>query len=686
MKLSKIQLSSETNKPIKECVVGIMQFENYEQLQEFTTQNAYSPFQFKGKFRRNMDFVSADTFAIDIDSGLESLQQLEDIVKNKMKVSALIMPTRNNMKEKVLLSGEKLAACVRARVIFALDRALTSREEVVALFNYIKQYIPNIDEACKDAARFYYASQSEGAIIVESPNKLKVIEVVATTSVPTIVSTIDRQALRVEHGKLRLRPSSYDYFKNGAPNGHRHTATVAAAYDAKQQLWTKEEFKAELDIVKFPWMDDFNNRKRIDDVFDNPDREIGNPRLPQNSTPRGTEKTNLVPDNHALNIISRWLEDNNFKVSYDRSVIGNDGSYMDLEGLHNMFNIHLARLNIDIKNKVIESSLYLWVEEARHVYKQQIVQELCGATNFDNDYVYKELHRFLAVYKKEPTDLDVRVLAHQLWSIKKKLCNKHSECINPMMFILTGREQKTGKSWGLINYLLAPLKDLLLPQAKFAILSESNEAAILDDSFAINFDEMAKAENTDLENIKSTITGTNLKQRVMRHTYHRRLRINATFFGTSNMSVSNIIKDDTGMRRFYEVIVDRSRTLCEQDRLHVMPSIDYVALFSRLDHLGPSPIDSQDYSDQLTIAQEQLRHKKPVEAWLEDVGYDTEGGGETLGKDLLNAFNEWYTAARYNPTAFGREMAELGFKKRHSMKGNVYNIKLKMNSSTSSDY
>lgn len=117
-------------------------FDNEEQLFDLVTSYGWSPSVFKG-YRNNANFSFCDVLALDIDSGMR-LQDAELICKNK-GLCALISPSPSFTEE-----------LHKFRIIFPLVKRITDPEVFSATWKRLGEYFPEIDEQCKDMARFYF--------------------------------------------------------------------------------------------------------------------------------------------------------------------------------------------------------------------------------------------------------------------------------------------------------------------------------------------------------------------------------------------------------------------------------------------------------------------------------------------------------------------------------------------------
>lgn len=125
------------------------------ELNSIIIESAHSPGIFRGDERKNENFLYADTIELDFDGGIAPTQ-----VHKKLKSLGLdhsITLTRHHLKNKK--SGKReMPPDHRFRVIIPLEKRVTTVEQYTHAWNYLASLFPEIDQQCKDPARFFFAS------------------------------------------------------------------------------------------------------------------------------------------------------------------------------------------------------------------------------------------------------------------------------------------------------------------------------------------------------------------------------------------------------------------------------------------------------------------------------------------------------------------------------------------------
>lgn len=124
---------------------------NFDEIPNIVTQKLWSPFKFRGDQkteRSKNNFVSCQILVLDIDDGI----RIEDAIAEleARNLTFIIGTTKSHQKEK---NGK---VCDRFRVILPLNTEITSEAEYLATWHKAKSIFPQIDNSCKDVARFYF--------------------------------------------------------------------------------------------------------------------------------------------------------------------------------------------------------------------------------------------------------------------------------------------------------------------------------------------------------------------------------------------------------------------------------------------------------------------------------------------------------------------------------------------------
>lgn len=229
---------------------------------------------------------------------------------------------------------------------------------------------------------------------------------------------------------------------------------------------------------------------------------------------------------------------------------------------------------------------------------------------------------------REGTELNGAVLGHWIWCVKRKLAGLRVQ--EAMCPVFQGMS-RSGKTTELLR-LCEPLGGLKAITTTDQLCDPRNWQ-LLHDHYVIVLDEMANMKPANAETLKLVITGQDLKQRVMATTTHVSVSVNASFIGTCNPPLRDVIHDTTSGARFWEI---RAHDRLPWDDLG---KIDPLLLWHSVDHKAESPL--MPVRDQIQRLQhDKLRTKSLLEMFLEDAGCSS-GQLVVPSADFHSAYRNW---------------------------------------------
>jgi len=194
-----------------------------------------------------------------------------------------------------------------------------------------------------------------------------------------------------------------------------------------------------------------------------------------------------------------------------------------------------------------ELATYLYADVCRDAYIGRLRDEVrLGGQPGD------ALNAFLKfLLQREPSKLEVVAFEQFIWQIKRRIHGKPTEW--EIMPLFTG-----GQGWGKTRHLqrlwasIPSLPTFVAKGQRFKIFDDDFGRAIFNQCFIIPFEEMSGARRQDIETLKMFITEDEVQARIMRAEQFQVMKLNATFYGTSNLPGGASLSDSTGMRRFFE--------------------------------------------------------------------------------------------------------------------------------------
>jgi hypothetical protein len=188
---------------------------------------------------------------------------------------------------------------------------------------------------------------------------------------------------------------------------------------------------------------------------------------------------------------------------------------------------------------------------------------------------------------------------------------------------------------------------------------------------------MAATRKVNVEALKNKITSKWLNYRPLGKTTRVQGKNFASFIGTSNSHVADIIHDPTSSRRYFEYwVTDR----CKWDDIN---TIDYLELWRGIDESLETPYIS-DVLVELDTAQELVRAKDSVEEWLELDELVAESHDFVKPRQAYGDYVEFMREQQREKFSVGikrffNRMTELGLNGKDKDHGRHYRIKASSN-------
>lgn len=313
----------------------------------------------------------------------------------------------------------------------------------------------------------------------------------------------------------------------------------------------------------------------------------------------------------------------------------------------------LRLLNDELKTgfnrNIIDDALSTWADEKSAEVKLEIFANIkysiASVTEGE-----KQLAKLLDSFVDGDRELIKKIMMHFIWQVKRKFLGLPVE--RHMMPVLTGGLHGSGKST-LVKLFTSPLEDGTR-SSDFSQITDDRNIELWENTFVMILDEMAYSTRADVEKVKNIITSTTLERRPMGTNQISKIYQSATFIGTSNKTLGELIKDETGNRRFFPVPVK------DKFDYDVINSTNYKSIWKMVDEHAECPINS--ILAEISEIQESERNKSAVEVWLEQFEFVK---GKYTGSDFYQEFKLWaednwsrhdlqYTTI----TSFGREIAK----------------------------
>lgn len=370
--------------------------------------------------------------------------------------------------------------------------------------------------------------------------------------------------------------------------------------------------------------------------------------------------------------VQSWVAFNGIKVAANGLLIGADLEstfstlWLDYISETAVYNIRLKQQHEasghsgpapKIKRVPKDELEAAWLEypaKAKKVAQQNLIASILPFNGETTD-----LKQWLtALMVTEPSELDIAVMKHFIWQIKRRAQN--ADVVYHICPIFFGK-QGGGKTTA-IKKLLSPIKEMVIEFNP----DEATDGRVKS-SFAHNlvcfFDEMANMARVEMEELKKLITADTVTYRPLYTNSFANVQQRCSFIGGSNKSMSELVYDPTGMRRFYEIVCR------DKADFNAINNIDYAAIYSSIDgslergYLEP-------FLEELAAHQAHRQTADEVQHFIQEQNLLGGIPKEITAADLYSAFIQWRATAGYAAkqpmvvSSFGMRLSSLKVAKR----------------------
>jgi hypothetical protein len=376
--------------------------------------------------------------------------------------------------------------------------------------------------------------------------------------------------------------------------------------------------------------------------------------------------------------VNKYLETNNISVNERGELICSSGKnnldlfntmYLDYDQQVRAHNANEATKAANIRDKVsvipekmMQKALDELISSKKITYRIETINSLqCKTEDLS------ETKRFIQALTGKVTDEDLAVLSHWMWQVKTKM--KQGSPSYHIMPIFFGK-QEGGKTVAL-NKLIGPINNFRL-NISLEQMTDDRYFKAMSENFVIVFDEMERADRTDIDALKKQVTIDFNDYRPLGTNSVFKVRQACSFIGATNRPVAEQIVDSTGMRRFWQVDC--------MDKLdwNVLNSINYTAMWQGIDE---NRVDGYilDKINEIRAKQQGLVAKEELQMFIESKSLDsTKTGKKVTSEDLYREYKFWSQDNGFKPMNnvwFGRKMAGKGFKTSViKMAGKTHNV------------
>lgn len=325
----------------------------------------------------------------------------------------------------------------------------------------------------------------------------------------------------------------------------------------------------------------------------------------------------------------------------------------DLSDLSSELRLVNEDLNLGFRDSVIADAISTWKKEMTRAQKvnafMAIGYEKGRATGPCGEQMWKDMETACFDVSATRPGFAIAVIRKFMWQVKRKAHNV--PVTNHLMPVITGAQGK-GKTQ-FVERMTAPLEDFK-SGTDFGVITD-NKTIDIWSSYILFLDEMGLLSKADVDQVKNLITREHAPIRLMKQNESAQVRNCATFIGCSNKSLGQLVRDDTGVRRFAEL------QFTATPDFDAINAIDWMMLWQSVNERDTDPMISMNMMQMLRDQQEENRNQSPVEVWVRQFGRDYRDW--TSASALHLQYREWereaFPRSDTNLISFGRTLTSL---------------------------
>lgn len=350
------------------------------------------------------------------------------------------------------------------------------------------------------------------------------------------------------------------------------------------------------------------------------------------------------------------------QVKFENGMIKRKGAFISSDDLVREYYLDLKKKH----HRLSKADIHDVIVHEQYKFKSECLKQFRAGLKFRESNQLTEQWLRAVVGESPRFQIYLAVMQHFLWQVKRKVFDLPVE--HHLMPIITGK-QGSGKSTAIFK-MIEPIAEYSVT-LDVSSATDSREHFNFHKNFVCFFDELARAQNADVNSLKKLISAPKITYRILSRHENGEAPNTCTFIGATNGRIEDMIYDPTGMRRFFEI------PGMEKLDWPIINSMEYARLWQSIDEAQPSPI--LPFLDQIREIQEEIRALDSVEEWICEKGI-TFVSGDTLvigesskaPQELYRNYAEWLETQKRKPVSqkkFSLRIQEQGAVQSRSQSG-----------------
>ncbi|AIV05458.1 hypothetical protein LA59_08205 [Vibrio harveyi] len=262
------------------------------------------------------------------------------------------------------------------------------------------------------------------------------------------------------------------------------------------------------------------------------------------------------------------------------------------------------------------------------------------------------------------SDDDILIFKSWVWNVKRTINKLEKEQVPmPLLFAV---EQRFGKST-FNQKLYEPIAELAL-RRDVSSIKDTFGNGLWRKLLVVDFDEISSINTSMIAKFKEWCYADKVAMRNPNTSTILQFEKVTNAIASSNVDVSDILKDSTGSRRIWQVNL-------KKPLFDALEHVDFEKLWRCVDENAECPLYVDNHIERITqIQYETQRCRSSVEIWLDEFR-ETNVTEEHKAIDLFRLYDSWrkvHKEKSLSNTEFGKKIVQLGIERRRKNSGNYY--------------
>ncbi|EHR6436398.1 hypothetical protein KUK81_003613 [Vibrio parahaemolyticus] len=330
-----------------------------------------------------------------------------------------------------------------------------------------------------------------------------------------------------------------------------------------------------------------------------------------------------------------------------------------------------SELNADfflwMQRKKVDESFHklLYVKAALTQYDVNMYDELIDQLRERLKYDETLADEFVNLKKYvQFSDDDILIFKSWVWNVKRTINKLEKEQVPmPLLFAV---EQRFGKST-FNQKLYEPIAELAL-RRDVSSIKDTFGNGLWRKLLVVDFDEISSINASMIAKFKEWCYADKVAMRNPNSSTILQFEKVTNAIASSNVDVSDILKDSTGSRRIWQVNL-------KKPLFDALEHVDFEKLWRCVDENAECPLYVDNHIERITqIQYETQRCRSSVEIWLDEFR-ETNVTEEHKAIDLFRLYDSWrkvHKEKSLSNTEFGKKIVQLGIERRRKNSGNYY--------------